>query len=44
MSARSDPLDMFALIHPVRKASQSWLSVIGRLVSGSSGFGIGTLV
>ena len=40
----SSPSDILSLIHPVRKVSQSWLSVMGRLVKESSGFGMGTFV
>ena len=36
--------DIFSLIHPVIKASQSWFSVIGRLENDSLSLGVETLV
>ena len=42
--ATSRPSDILSLIHPVRKFSQSWLSVIGLLEKGSPSLGIGTFV
>ena len=41
---RSSPWDMLLLIHPVKKASQLWFSVMERLVNDSSSFGMGNLV
>ena len=38
------PSDIFSLIQPVRKASQSWLSAIGWWVNGLSDLGIGIFV
>ena len=40
----SSPSNILSFIQPVRKASQSWFSGMGRLVNGSPGFGMGNFV